>query len=120
MRRVPVRLGVFLPVMAGPGWLEPGVRVGVDWLFISNSWPGRATDQHTRTLPGAELVLAFRVNLTGRLFARLGVSGGAAIPYDVELQPDPGVSPTPVMSQHVFGQPRFYVKSGLELGFSFQ
>jgi len=31
----PVRLGLFVPLVLGVGWLEPGVRVGMDWLFIS-------------------------------------------------------------------------------------
>ena len=115
LRRFPVRLGLFVPLLVGPVWLEPGIRVAVDWLFISRS-SQIANDNISffQTSWGGEVVLAVRVALMKRLFARLGVSGGAAVPYDVRT-PDAG--PT---SQRVFGQPRFYAKSGLELGFSFQ
>ena len=111
LRRVPVRFGVFMPVVLGPGWLEPGVRLGVDWLFVSRTWP-TGGDTHMWASPGGEVVLAFRVAMVRRMFARLGVSGGAGLPYDVK-------SPS-AQAPRLFGQPRFYVKSGLELGFSFQ
>jgi hypothetical protein len=109
--RIPVRLGLFLPFLVGPGWFEPGVRIAVDWLFISRSW-GTKHDSYLWASPGGEAVVAFRVPMLKRLFARLAVSGGAALPYDVR---------TPDMAgRRVFGQPRLYVKSGLEVGFSFQ
>jgi hypothetical protein len=111
LRRVPVRFGLFLPLILGPGWLEPGLRLAIDWLFISRNWEG-GNDNRMFPSPGAELVLAFRIGLVNRLFARIGVSGGTGIPYDVRL-------PAP-STQHLFSQPRFYARSGLELGFSFQ
>ena len=109
--RIPVRLGLFVPFLVGPGWLEPGLRIAVDWLFVSKSW-NNGRESFIWASPGGEAVVAFRVPLLKRLFARLAVSGGTALPYDVR---------TPDMDgRRVFGQPRFYVKSGLELGFSFQ
>ena len=111
--RIPVRLGLYIPFLVGPGWLEPGLRLAVDWLFVSRSWSG-GHDSFNWPSPGGEAVVAFRIPLLKRLFARLAVSGGAAVPYDVKT---PVAGPT---AQRVFGQPRFYVKSGLELGFSFQ
>ena len=85
----------------------------MDWLFVSRSWNG-GHDSFIWASPGGEAVLAFRIPMLKRLFARLAVSGGAAVPYDVKT-PDAGPN-----AQRVFGQPRFNVKSGLELGFSFQ
>jgi len=107
--RMPVRLGLSLPIALGPGWLEPGLRLAVDWLYISWTWMGGGS--RLLRSPGGEAVLAFRVVMVRRLFARLGVSGGAGVPYDVKI---------PSAGDRLFGQPRFYVKSGLELGFSFQ
>jgi hypothetical protein len=109
--RIPLRLGFFMPIVLGPGWLEPGLRLAVDWLFVSRSWSG-GKDRFNWSSPGGEVVMAYRVPLLRRLFARLAVSGAATRPYDVK-------SPTREGST-VFDQPRFYVKSGLELGFSFQ
>jgi hypothetical protein len=116
LRRVPVRLGLFMPLVLGPGWLEPGVRLALDWLFVSGNWPatGAGTNPNTKmgASPGAELALAYRVNLARRIFVRLDVSGGTALPYDVNTDGRPPV--------RLFAEPRFYVKSGLDLGFSFQ
>lgn len=120
--RIPIRIGLFMPVALGPGWLEPGLRLGVDWLFISATWGG-ITNSQMQASPGAELVVAYRMVMVRRLFARLGVSGGAALPYHVNSCPVPAGAPEPCLTAeeaHLFGQPRFYVKSGLELGFSFQ
>jgi hypothetical protein len=122
LRRVPIRLGLFMPMILGPGWLEPGVRLAVDWLFVSRTFGTGGGDTGMKASPGGEVVVAFRIVMVRRLFARLNVSGGAALPYHVNSCPVPpgptGACPTEEV--RLFGQPRFYVKSGLELGFSFQ
>jgi len=120
MRRVSARIGLAIPMVAGPGWFEPGVRLGADWLLISNVWSNPVFNHDDMLISEvAELLLAYRVNLTPRHFARLGVSGGVAHPYNVypPKSDDPSAQDGP--RQRLFGQPRFYVKSGLELGFSF-
>jgi hypothetical protein len=115
--RIPVRLGFFLPILMGPGWLEPGLRLAVDWLFVSRTWNATETvssgsDTFMWASPGGELVMAYRVPLLRRLFARPAVSAGGTLPYDVKAPTKDGLT--------VFDQPRLYVKAGMELGFSFQ
>ena len=109
-RRVPVRLGFFLPLAAGPGWLEPGVRLAVDWLL---------TRQHNlmsmHPSAGGEAVLGYRMPLVGRLFARLSASVGVGTPYQFYTTQAGETAP-----RDVFVQSLVYAKSGLELGFSFQ
>ena len=111
LRRFPVRFGLYLPLQAGQGQLEPGVRLGLDLLLTSlSSKAGAGAQSHVRASPDAELVLAYRIAMARRLFVRFSLSGGAGKPYDFRTS----------SGAHEFGQPRFYAKSGLELGFSFQ
>jgi hypothetical protein len=111
LRRLPVRFGLFVPLPAGQGQLEPGVRLGLDFLFTSLSAKnGASAESHVHASPSGELVLAYRIAMARRLFVRFSVSGGAGIPYNFMTS----------AKMREFGQPRFYAKSGLELGFSFQ
>jgi hypothetical protein len=111
LRRFPVRFGLFLPLPAGQGQFEPGVRLGLDLLLTSlSSRDGTGAESHVRASPDAELVLAYRIAMARRLFVRFSLSGGAGIPYSFKTST--GV--------REFGQPRFFARSGLELGFSFQ
>jgi hypothetical protein len=57
------------------------------------------------------LALGYRVNLARRFFARIGAAVGTGTGYD--WHNDGGAS-------HLFTEPTSYIKSGLELGFSFQ
>jgi hypothetical protein len=109
-RRVPLRLGLFLPLSVGPGWLEPGLRLVVDWLMTSEH-----DQRHTHASPGGEAVLGYRIPLVRRLFARLSASVGVSRPYAFTTMQDGAGAP-----RDVFSQPLVYAKSGLELGFSFQ
>jgi hypothetical protein len=108
LRRIPLRVGLFLPLSVGPGWIEPGIRLGIDWLFTS-------LNSARRRSPAGELVVGYRIQLVDRLFVRISASGGVGVPYQYLTTPagDPE-------SRQVFDEPRFYAKCGLELGFSFQ
>ena len=114
LRRIPLRFGLLMPLALGPGSLEPGLRLAVDWLIARQTWTNRS-EKHMHASPGVEAVVGYRLDLVGRLFARLNASAGAGIPYQFVVTQD--MIPTPTT---VFREPRFYVKSGLELGFSFQ
>ncbi len=106
LRRMPFRIGLFVPLAAGPGQLEPGVRVGVDWL-VATVQNGQ-TDTQIR--PRAELALCYRVAMLRRLFVRGGVSGGVGT-GDTWTRRDQTTE---------LVEPQVYFKAGLELGFSFQ
>jgi hypothetical protein len=114
LRRFPLRLGLSIPLPLGPGWLEPGIGLGLDWLVTSLTWPG-GSDRHLRVSPSGEARLAYRLALVGRFFLRGSASAGAAVPYQFMTERN-----VPLPPERVFGAPRFYVKSGLEMGFSFQ
>jgi hypothetical protein len=116
LRRMPFRLGFWMPIFAGPGQLEPGVRVGIDWLSITQTSPGRSQTQYGKYVEGA---LCYRVAVLRRLFARIGGAIGAGKGYIWYPPPEAG-SASPFSGPEVFTEPPVYVKLGLELGFSFQ
>jgi hypothetical protein len=107
LRRMPFRIGLFVPLPAGPGQLEPGVRVGVDRLMAT--LPDGRTDQQVGLR--AELALCYRVTMLRRLFVRGGITGGVG-------QGDTWTRIDQKTAELV--EPRVYFKAGLELGFSFQ
>jgi len=115
LRRIPFRLGFWIPILAGPGQLEPGIRVGIDWILITQTMPGKS---QTKQPPQVEGALCYRVAMLRRLFARIGGAVGAGKGYDWYPPPPPGAGP--YSGKIVFSEPAFYVKAGLELGFSFQ
>ena len=110
LQRMPFRLGFWVPINAGPGQLEPGVRAGFDLLFLKMDAP--YTGDTTYLSARAELALGYRVNMLRRFFARVGGAVGAGRGYDVKNR-NGGQS-------QLFTEPSTYIKSGLELGFSFQ
>jgi hypothetical protein len=113
LHRMPFRVGFWVPIAAGPGQLEPGVRAGLDWLFLRLEPPpsGGLARDGTFVSYRVELALGYRVNLARRFFARIGAAVGTGTGYD--WHNDGGAS-------HLFTEPTSYIKSGLELGFSFQ
>jgi hypothetical protein len=110
LQRMPFRLGFWIPIAAGPGQLEPGVRAGMDLLFARMQPP--RTGETTYWSARGELALCYRVNVLRRFFARVGAALGAGTGYDVNTHSGGG--------SHLFTEPKTYIKSGLELGFSFQ
>ena len=110
LHRMPFRIGLWIPIVAGPGQLEPGVRAGVDWVFLRLEPPRTGGIARTGTFRSyrVELALCYRVNMSRRFFARIGGAVGTGTGYDWT---GPG---------HLFTEPTSYIKSGLELGFSFQ
>jgi hypothetical protein len=114
LHRMPIRLGFWLPIHAGPGQLEPGVRVGLDWLFLRQDPPingGVSSSGSAKAFRG-ELALDYRVNLLRRFFARIGTAIGTGTSYAIGRKDG--------AKDAYFTEPKTYIKSGLELGFSFQ
>ncbi len=107
LRRMPFRLGFWIPILAGPGQVEPGVRIGADLLSVTTSPSGPSS---TQTAPRAELALGYRVTVLRRVFARIGAAVGAGNGYYWTGNSD----------KTVLTESRYYFRSGLELGFSFQ
>jgi hypothetical protein len=123
LRRYPLHLGGFLAVPLGPGWLEPGAGLGLDWLVTSVQWT-RDSASFVRVSPAADLEIGYRVTLGGRFFLRGSASLDLAVPYQF-VPPATATAaasgpPAQPAAAAVFTTPRIYVKSGLELGFSFQ
>ncbi len=126
LRRMPFRLGFWIPILAGPGQLEPGVRAGIDWLSITQASPASAPGQppappgqaQSQMAPYGEAALCYRVAVLRRLFARIGGAVGLGKGYD--FPPPDSAGAQPFSGREVFSEPPVYVKVGLELGFSFQ
>jgi hypothetical protein len=114
LHRMPFRFGLWIPINAGLGQLEPGVRAGLDWLFFRLDPPASGGGVVSRSYPSyrVELALCYRVNMLRRFFARIGGAVGTGVGYHVTNQ-NGGES-------QLFTEPKTYIKSGLELGFSFQ
>jgi len=114
LHRMPIRLGIWVPINAGPGQLEPGVRAGLDWLFLRQEPPttGGVAQSGTRPSFRVELALGYRVNMLRRFFARIGAAIGTGTGYSIGVKNEP--------AGQYFTEPETYIKSGLELGFSFQ
>jgi hypothetical protein len=108
LRRLPVRLGVYLGIPAGPGQLEPGLGVGADILLVSATGPGAASGVHTA--PSGDLALGYAIPLAGPLYLRLLLRAALAIPYKFET----------LAGAQVWGTPRVYGEGGVELGVAFR
>ena len=111
LRRIPIRLGTYLSLAAGPGRLEPGLNLGIDVLLVD----ARGGDAMTRSLgsasPNVEAAIAYRLR-GGIYFARAGAAAGLAVPYRLTgLGAD---------SDGAVGTPRTYLRIGLETGFYFR
>jgi len=112
LRRMPFRLGFWIPILAGPGQVEPGVRVGVDWLFttVGSSTVTGTNKTGSQTPVRGELALGYRLTVLRRVFVRIGGAVGMGTGYDWRSG----------SNNRLFAESRYYVKTGLELGFSFQ
>jgi hypothetical protein len=107
LRRVPVRLGLYLAIPVGPGRLEPGVGAGADLLVVSASGPGTADD--TRVAPSGDLALGYALPLPGPVYARVLSRAALAVPYTFKA----------LDGSPVWATPRVYGEIGVELGFAF-
>jgi hypothetical protein len=115
LRRLPLRLGIFVSFHAGPGRLEPGIGLGADLLLVSST-ATTTSREFRRFSPGAEAGVGYRLPLGGRFFARAAVTAGVALPYEFNI-PD---TEAPGGSRPVVATPRIYVRTGLELGTYFR
>jgi len=115
LRRLPLRLGIFVSLQAGPGRLEPGIGLGADLLLVSST-ATTSSREFRRFSPGADAGVGYRIPLGGRFFARAAVTAGVALPYEFNI-PD---TAAPGGSQPVLATPRIYARTGLELGTYFR
>jgi len=111
LRRIPIRLGTYLSLAAGPGRLEPGLNLGLDVLLVD----AHATDATPRSQgnasPNVEASIAYRLR-GGIYFARGAAAAGLAVPYRLTgLGGD---------SDGAVGTPRTYIRIGVETGFYFR
>jgi len=110
LRRLPVRLGTYLSLAAGPGRLEPGLNLGIDTLLIHVQPGGGAASYLSNVSPNVEAAMAYRLR-GGIYFARAAAAVGLAVPYRLT-----GVSDE---SDGAVSTPRTYIRMGLETGFYF-
>lgn len=115
LRRFPVRLALFLSLPAGFGRLEPGLGGGVDLLLVDSSGVGGPRDRLFFS-PAGEAGVGYRIPVGARLFLRPVVTGGVAVPYGF-LVPAGGATGG---GAAVLATPRFYVRTGIELGTYFR
>jgi hypothetical protein len=115
LRRLPLRLGIFVSFQAGPGRLEPGIGLGADLLLVSST-AATTSREFRRFSPGADAGVGYRMPLGSHFFARAAVTAGTALPYEFNVA-DTG---SPTRGQPVLATPRIYVRSGLELGTYFR
>jgi hypothetical protein len=108
LRRVPLRIGLFLAAPVGPGQLEPGLGAGADIYVVSVSGPG--ADSGVHAAPFGDAALGYALTLAGPVYLRLLSRIALAVPYtfkDLEVG-------------QVWGTPRVYAEGGVELGFAFR
>lgn len=111
LRRIPVRLGTYLSLAAGPGWLEPGLNLGIDTLLVNATRADGSKRVIRNASPNVEAAIAYRLR-GGIYFARGGLALGLAVPY--RLTGLGGASDGAVST------PRTYARVGLETGFYFR
>ncbi|HET6283685.1 MAG TPA: hypothetical protein VFH73_22205, partial [Polyangia bacterium] len=115
LRRLPLRLGIFVSLPVGVGRLEPGIGLGTDVLLVSSNGAA-GIREFRRSSPGADAGVGYRLPLGRHFFARVMVTAGVALPYQFNV---PGGG-TADGSQTVLATPRIYARSGLELGTYFR
>jgi hypothetical protein len=117
-RRVPFRLGAYLPVRLGPGVLEPGVGLDLEeiWVNVSanpgtESWRASSLCVGRVCLgPGADLALGWSLRSSRHVYVRVLAEAGAAVSYRF-LAPDNSV---------IWSTPSTYLDLGIELGLWFR
>jgi hypothetical protein len=107
LHRVPMRLGIYLRLPAGPGHLEPGVGLGADALLVSTGAPNSGSERHLA--PFADLALGYALPLVGPLYLRALSRAALAEPYSFKTR----------SGAEVWGTPRAYLELGVELGVAF-
>jgi hypothetical protein len=117
LRRIPLRLGAYLGLRAGPGWVEPGLDAGVSLLFASvtrgpTAPAGQNENDKLHFAPSAGVGVSYSVFLPARLYLRALARGGAAIPYGF-------VATVDRREVEVFSTPRTYLELGVESGIAF-
>jgi hypothetical protein len=108
LRRIPLRLGLFVAVPLGPGQLEPGLGGGADLYISSVSGAGGSNGVHPA--PMGDLSLGYSLALAGPMYVRVLSRIALAVPYRFEALEVP----------QVWGTPRVYGEAGVELGLSFR
>jgi hypothetical protein len=107
LRRLPIRLGVYLRLPLGPGHLEPGAGGGADALLVTTGGPSGKSERHLA--PFADLALGYSLPLVGPLYLRALSRAALAVPYTFR---------TGSLVQ-IWGTPRTYLELGVELGVAF-
>lgn len=111
LRRIPIRLGTYLSLAAGPGRLEPGLNLGIDTLLVDAQRSDGSRSGSANASPNVEAAMAYRVR-GGIYFARAAAAAGLAVPYRLTgLGGD---------SDGAVSTPRTYVRIGVETGFYFR
>ena len=108
LRRVPLRVGLFLAVPLGPGQLEPGLGAGADLYIVSVSGPGASGGVHAA--PFGDVGVGYSLTLAGPVYLRLLSRIALAVPYTFAALEVP----------QVWGTPRVFGEAGVELGLSFR
>jgi hypothetical protein len=111
LRRIPLRLGTYLSLAAGPGRLEPGLNLGVDALLVNARRADGSAHTDRNVSPNVEAALAYRLR-GGDYFARGGLAIGLAVPYRLTGLGDG--------SDGAVSTPRTYARVGVETGFYFR
>jgi hypothetical protein len=109
MRRVPLRLGVFATLPAGPGRVEPGLEGGADLVFVEVS-AQRPNGGGTYAAPFCDAALAYSVPLARHVYLRALGRGGLTKPFTF-LETNGG---NPILTT-----PSAYLEFGVESGVSF-
>ncbi|HEX3695588.1 MAG TPA: hypothetical protein VH374_09360 [Polyangia bacterium] len=111
LRRIPLRLGTYLSLAAGPGRLEPGLNLGIDALLVNARRIDGSAHTDRNVSPNVEAALAYRLR-GGDYFARGGLAIGLAVPYRLTGLGDG--------SDGAVSTPRTYARVGVETGFYFR
>ena len=113
-RRLPFRLGAYLPIRLGPGVLEPGVGLDLEevWVNVTSTGPAETWRSPSTCVgrvclsPGADLALGWSLRSSRHAYLRVLAQAGAAISYRF-VTPDNTV---------IWSTPATYLDLELELG----
>jgi hypothetical protein len=113
-RRLPFRLGAYLPFRLGPGELEPGVGLDLEEVWVNLTNNGVPEMWRSPSLcvgrvcvsPGADLALGWSVRSAHYAYLRVLAQAGAAVSYKF-VTPDNTV---------LWSTPSTYLDLALELG----
>jgi hypothetical protein len=100
-RRLPFRLGAYLPLRLGPGVLEPGIGLDLEEWGSPSLCVGRVCLN-----PGADLALGWSIRSAHQVYLRVLAEAGAAVGFRF-------VAPVNTV---IWSTPSTYLDLGLELG----